>query len=72
MNEGDDLWTHEEPGVLIRVRKKGQPEYLRRAEPEDLQKILDKAAREFHDPTRPATPELSWTLLQRLAARKAA
>lgn len=55
-NSGPAWWEAEPEVVLIRIAKQGQPVRIIRAKPEDLQRVLDKAAREFADSSRPSTP----------------
>lgn len=64
MNNGEDLWQWDWPWVLIRVRKTGptdpenlqELEYLVKAPEEKLQAALDRAAKQFFDPSRPTSP----------------
>jgi hypothetical protein len=61
---GDDLWRWEWSGVLVRVRKTGptdptnlsELEYLVKVPAEKLQAALDRAEKQFFDPSRPASP----------------
>jgi hypothetical protein len=63
------------PGVVIVVMKRipGEPPESKerawkplQAAAEKLQDVLDKAAKQFHDPTRPDSPPLTAELVSRL------
>lgn len=53
---GLDWLAFEPEAVVLRVTRKGQVPKLRPYNPDDLQKIMDWAAKQFFDSTRSMTP----------------
>lgn len=71
MDSEDSLdWLQTEPtAVVLRVRMQDQPPRTRVFQAEELQRVMDKAARDFADSSRPSTPPIPDSLLRDLLSQ---